>query len=112
MVVLKGFVSNIYVRDEPFFGGIGMNLAIVFSYLLGLVILYFVARLLLIPLRVIARLLINGIMGGLLLAIFNLIGAQFGLYLAINPITVLVAGLMGIPGVLLLAAIRYIVIGG
>jgi len=89
-----------------------MNLSIVFSYLLGLFILYLVARLLLIPLRVIARLLINGIIGGLLLAAFNLVGSYFGLYLAINPITVLVAGLLGVPGVLLLVAVRYIVIGG
>ncbi|HHT36607.1 MAG: pro-sigmaK processing inhibitor BofA family protein [Candidatus Wallacebacter cryptica] len=88
-----------------------MNVSIVFSYLLGLVILYFLARLMLIPLRVIARLLINGIIGGLLLATFNLAGSYFGLYLAINPITVLVAGLLGVPGVLLLAAIRYIVLG-
>jgi len=96
---------------NPFFGGIDMNVSIVFSYLLGLVILYFLARLMLIPLRVIARLLINGIIGGLLLATFNLAGSYFGLYLAINPITVLVAGLLGVPGVLLLAAIRYIVLG-
>ncbi len=88
-----------------------MNISIVFSYLLGLVILYLVARLLLVPLRVTARLLINGIIGGLLLAAFNLVGANFGLYLAINPITVLVAGMLGVPGVLLLAAVRYIVMG-
>ncbi|NMB38062.1 MAG: pro-sigmaK processing inhibitor BofA [Firmicutes bacterium] len=88
-----------------------MDLSVVIAYLLGLVILYFLARLLLIPLKVIARLIINGIIGGLMLAVFNLIGGYFGLYLAINPVTVLVAGLMGIPGVVLLIAIRYFVLG-
>ena len=84
-----------------------MNISIVFSYLLGLIILYLVARLLLIPESY--AWLINGIIGGLLLAVFNIIGSYLSV-LAINPITVLVAGL-GIPAVLL-AAIRYIVIGG
>ncbi len=88
-----------------------MDLSVVIAYLLGLVILYFLARLLLIPLKVIARLIINGIIGGLMLAVFNLVGGYFGLYLAINPVTVLVAGLMGIPGVVLLIAIRYFVLG-
>ncbi len=88
-----------------------MDLSVVIAYLLGLVILYFLARLLFIPLRVIARLIINGIIGGVMLAVFNLIGGYFGLYLAINPVTVLVAGLMGIPGVVLLIAIRYFVLG-
>lgn len=87
-----------------------MDIAIVFSYLLGLVVLYIVARLLLIPAKVIGRLLINGIIGGLMLAVFNLAGNYFGLYLAINPITVLVTGFLGIPGVLLLAAVRYLLI--
>lgn len=88
-----------------------MNISIVFSYLLGLALLFFVARFLLVPLKSIARLLINGIVGGVLLAIFNLIGVQFGLYLAINPITVIVVGLLGVPGIILLLAIRYMVIG-
>lgn len=88
-----------------------MDLSVVIAYLLGLVILYFLARLLLIPLKVVARLIINGIIGGLMLAVFNLVGGYFGLYLAINPVTVLVAGLMGIPGVVLLIAIRYFVLG-
>ncbi len=88
-----------------------MDLSVVIAYLLGIFILYTIARLLLVPLKALARLIINSVAGGLVLAIVNLIGGYFGLYLAINPITVLVAGLLGLPGIILMIAIRYWIVG-
>lgn len=87
-----------------------MDISVSLSYLLGLLVLFLVARLLLIPLRTVGRLLINGIIGGLLLAIFNLVGGYWGLYLAINPVTAMVAGLLGFPGVILMAAVRFFMV--
>ena len=87
-----------------------MNISVVISYLFGMFVLYLGARLLLVPLRVISKLLVNGIVGGLVLALFNIAGSYWGMYLAINPITAMIAGLLGIPGVLLLAALRYLLV--
>lgn len=84
-----------------------MDISVAVSYILGLIVLYLVARLLLVPMRMVGRLLINGIIGGLLLALFNLVGSNLGLYLAVNPITAMVAGLLGFPGVILMAAVRF-----
>jgi inhibitor of the pro-sigma K processing machinery len=89
-------------------GGEQMELTVIIAYLFGLVLLYILARLLLIPLRLAIRLLINGVIGGLLLWLVNLLGMFVGVYLPINPITALVAGFLGIPGVILLLVLRYV----
>ena len=60
------------------------------------------------PLKFILRLLYNGIIGGLMLWVLNLVGGFFNVGVAINPITALIAGFLGIPGVLLLLVLQYI----
>ena len=49
------------------------------------------------------------VLGFIFLGIFNFIGGKFGLSLAINPATLLIAGVLDIPGIILLAALRYLV---
>ncbi|WP_024614221.1 pro-sigmaK processing inhibitor BofA family protein [Clostridium sp. Ade.TY] len=73
-----------------------MNLDLIIYGIIGLVILYVLLKLLKWPLK----LLINGICGVVLLYIINLIGVHFGIYIGINVITALVAGIFGIPGVI------------
>ena len=49
------------------------------------------------------------VLGFIFLGVFNLIGGKFGLHLAINPVTLLIAGIFDLPGIILLAALRYLV---
>lgn len=88
-----------------------MDVNIVVAYLFGLVLLYLLARVLFVPLRYIGRLVINAGIGLLLLAAFNLAGGYFDLYIPLNPVTALVAGFLGVPGVVLLAVLRHFVLG-
>jgi inhibitor of the pro-sigma K processing machinery len=48
------------------------------------------------------KLLWNGIVGVVLLWLFNVVGSLAGLHLEINAITALVAGFFGSPGVILM----------
>ena len=81
-----------------------MDIYVVIAYFVGVFLLYVIGRLMLIPLRVIFNLIVNAVIGGAMLLIANLIGGIWGIYIGINPITALVAGLLGIPGVVLLIA--------
>ena len=72
-----------------------MDIELLIYGIIGLVVLYVLIKLLKWPIK----LLINGICGVILLYIVNFIGASFGLYITINIITALIAGLFGIPGV-------------
>ncbi|MGI6603696.1 MAG: pro-sigmaK processing inhibitor BofA [Firmicutes bacterium] len=85
-----------------------LNINIIIAYAFGLFLLYLVARLLLVPIKIVLRLLYNGLIGGVILYLVNLVGGFFGLFIAINPITALIAGFLGVPGVVLLILLRYL----
>ena len=85
------------------------SVTVLLAYAFGLLLLYLVGRLLLVPLRLIIRLLYNGIIGGVLLWLVNLVGGAFGILIPINPITALAAGFLGVPGVVLLILLQYLV---
>ena len=70
--------------------------------IVGIVVLFLLIKLLKWPMKII----INGILGVVILYIVNLIGTSFNFSLAINPITALIAGFLGIPGVIVLIIIR------
>jgi inhibitor of the pro-sigma K processing machinery len=82
-----------------------VDLTTIAAYGFGLLIIYLLARMLIVPLRILTFLLVNGAIGGLALWAINLLGAYFGLHLALNPVTALVTGLLGAPGVLLIFAL-------
>ena len=68
----------------------------------GIVLLIVLFKILSFPLKVLKKLIINGVIGIVLLYITNLIGGTIGVSIAINPITALIAGFFGIPGVIFL----------
>ncbi len=78
----------------------------ILAYLIGLVILYIVGMLLVIPIKVLIKLLINGVIGGVILLVFNLIGGYFGLSIIINPLNAILVGVLGVPGVILLLVLQ------
>lgn len=78
------------------------------AYAVGLILLYLMARLLFLPIRLLLVLLYNGLVGGVLLWMVNLVGGYIGLHVGLNPVTALLAGFLGLPGVAALAAIRYL----
>ena len=60
------------------------------------------------PLKWAFKLLINAISGFFALVILNFFGGIVGLSLTINLINCLVAGILGLPGVVLLLLIKYL----
>ena len=83
---------------------------VVAAYAFGIVILYAAARLLAPPVRFAARLLANTLAGLVLLFAFNIAGSFFGVRIPLNPVTALLAGALGIPGVALLLALKLFVV--
>lgn len=71
-------------------------------FLLALVGLFLVVKLFSWPLKILLKLLVNGVLGVILLLIVNFVGGNFGLTIGINAVTALIAGFFGIPGVIFL----------
>lgn len=80
----------------------------ILGFLLGLVLLYIIGLILVIPIKVIFKLIINGLIGGIILFLFNLVGGLFGIAIAINPLNAIIVGLLGVPGVVLLLILQVI----
>lgn len=87
-----------------------MDWNLLLAYGFGLLLIYIVARILFLPLKILWVVLANGAVGGLTLWAVNLAGAYFGFHLGLNPVTALVAGMLGLPGFALLVALKYFVI--
>lgn len=79
-----------------------------FAYLFGLIILYIIGKVLIIPLKFLAKLFINAVLGGVVLWLLNVFGGSWGINIGINMVTALVAGILGIPGVVLLLILNYL----
>lgn len=84
-------------------GGIGIGAAVICVLLLVLFI-----GLLAKPLKWIFKLLLNALSGFIALILLNFIGGFFGFALTINLINCLVAGFLGLPGVILLILLKYL----
>ncbi|KXG44813.1 pro-sigmaK processing inhibitor BofA family protein [Tepidibacillus infernus] len=54
--------------------------------------------------------LIRVAIGALLIFLFNLIGQLIAFQIPLNPITAVISGVLGIPGVLALAIIKWLII--
>jgi len=76
---------------------------------IGLLGLYLIGSALIAPLRLLVRLLVGLVVGGLLLALVNLVGAIFNLHIAVNPLTMLTAGVFPVPGLILLTLLAIFV---
>ena len=75
-----------------------MSVEMIIYALFGLALLFLIIKLLKWPIKI----LVNGIIGIILLYVANYIGEYLNFYITINPITALIAGFLGIPGVIFL----------
>lgn len=81
-----------------------LQFSTVIGYILGLLVLFVVTRILLKPFKIFVRLLANSVVGILLILLLNAL--PFGIYIGVNPITALVTGILGVPGVCLLLLLQ------
>ncbi len=72
-------------------------------YMASFLLLLLLLRVLRKPLRLIFRLALSSILGGGALLLLNSLGLSLGL----NPITALVAGILGLPGIGVLAFFKF-----
>jgi len=58
------------------------------------------------PAKIVLKIIYNGFLGAIALVMINLVGSSFNFHIAFNLVTALVAGLLGIPGILLLIMLK------
>ncbi len=76
---------------------------------IGVLLLVVVIRLLLKPLRCLGKLVLHIVFGFIALFVFNFLGGFFGLALGISWLNAIIAGILGVPGIILLLIVKYII---
>ena len=76
------------------------------TLLIPAVLAVILVRLLLMPLRLVFKLLLHSGCGFVCLWLLNTVSGFTGVYLPVNAITVLIAGFLGIPGIGLIALLE------
>ena len=83
---------------------------IVLIGVVALLLLYPAIKFLLTPVRLAVKILVHGGMGFIILWLINTFGGPWGFFLPINIVTIIVAGFLGIPGIVLLAFIKFLLV--
>jgi inhibitor of the pro-sigma K processing machinery len=80
----------------------------ILAYIVGIIFLFILGRLLLIPAKLLLKLLYNALLGALAIIAVNLVGGLFGFHIALNIISAFIIGLMGLPGFVFIVVLKLI----
>lgn len=83
-----------------------MTFSIAVGYILGIMIVFVLARISLKPIKFIIKILMNSIAGGVVLLLINTLGKFVGIHIGINAITAVAVGLLGLPAVILMLLLQ------
>jgi inhibitor of the pro-sigma K processing machinery len=86
---------------------LGMEYDVIIAYIFGLILLYIAGWVLLVPLKFVFKLIFNSILGGIILILINFFGGLISIHIGVNPITALISGMLGIPGISLILILQY-----
>lgn len=84
------------------------EMGIVLAYSAGIMLIFMLSWILVIPFKIAGKLVINALIGGLLIVAFNFFGQFTDIYIGVNEITAIIVGTLGIPGFVAILAIKLI----
>lgn len=87
-----------------------MEQSTVLAYLAGIILIFLLGRIFIIPLKKILKLILNSVLGGIILLIINFVGKMWGFHLGLNIITAIFVGLLGIPGAIVLILLKLLMV--
>ena len=80
----------------------GTEMGVFLTFGGALILIFLLGKALLVPLKVILRLLLNSGLGAVLIIVINFIGMNIGVMIPINVVNSLTVGILGVPGVIML----------
>lgn len=79
-----------------------LEVGILLGYAFGILLLYLIGYVLLVPVRIIGKLFLNSILGGAAILLLNLFGDRLDLHIPFNLFTAVTVGILGLPGTVML----------
>lgn len=75
---------------------------VIVYFLIAIVAMVILVKLFSWPLKILGKLILNGVLGFILLMLVNFAGQYIGITIPVNAITALISGFLGVPGVIFL----------
>lgn len=81
----------------------------ILAYLTCICLIFIFGRIFIVPIKKILKLIINSVLGGIVIFLINIIGANFGFHIGLNLVTSILIGVLGIPGVVCLIIVKLLI---
>ena len=78
--------------------------------LFAIIVILLIARLAAAPVQAMLKLLVNSVAAVMLLCFISIVGEYWGIHLPINPVTILLIAILGLPGLLLVGILHFLFI--
>lgn len=78
----------------------------IITYLACICFIFIIGRLFIVPIKKILKIVINSIIGGGVIYLINIIGANFNFHIGLNVINSIIIGILGLPGAVLLIIVK------
>lgn len=75
----------------------------------GVILFVLALQVLAVPLEIAVRTVGNSLLGGAAIWVLNLVGTPVGLAIGLNPVSALIVGVLGVPGIVALSVSRLLV---
>lgn len=76
----------------------------------AIAVILLIARLATAPVQMMLKLLMNSMFAVILLCFVSIAGEYWGIHLPINPVTILLIAILGLPGLLLVGVLHFLLI--
>ncbi|NLM09682.1 MAG: pro-sigmaK processing inhibitor BofA [Clostridiaceae bacterium] len=84
------------------------NLYILLAWVAGIVLVLLFGKALKVPLKFALKILFNSLLGGMVIIVINFLGKFIDFYISLNIFSALIVGTLGLPGVILLIILKFL----
>ena len=84
------------------------KLLILLAWVTGILVVMALGKKLKIPVQFALELLVNALLGGAVILLINLLGQYINFHISLNVFSALIAGILGLPGVIVLIILKYL----
>ena len=81
----------------------------ILTYLACICFIFIIGRIFIVPIKKILKLIFNSVLGGIIIYVINLVGANFGFHIGLNIVNSVIIGLLGLPGAVCLSRVKILV---
>ena len=81
----------------------------ILAYLTCICLIFIFGRIFIVPIKKILKLIINSVLGGIVIFLINIVGANFGFHIGLNLVTSILIGILGFPGVVCLIIVKLLI---